>query len=682
MERRASGFTSLMRTSSLPFLFESFFRDSKLLSKLTFISPGFRVFLFSSNPDVNPNNPANFPFQYPARTQLVPSSNVAKTSNQCEYSDVKSLNKMITNYIRAGDLDSALRVFQNMTVKTTVTWNSILAGYSKKSGKLKEAQQLFDKIPGPDTVSYNTMLACYVRNSGIETARVFFNQMPVKDVASWNTMISSYAQNGKMVEAHELFSIMPEKNSVSWSAMISGYVESGNSDLAVEFFNAAPIKSVVAWTAMITGYMKFGKIELAERLFRAMPVKNLVTWNAMVAGYVENCRAEDSLKLFRTMVEFGVRPNPSNLCSVLLACSNLSALQLGKQVHQLTCKLPLYYDSTVETSLISMYCKCGNLEDAWKLFLKMPQKDVVAWNAMISGYAQHGAGERALWLFDKMRGEGAKPDWITFVAIFLACNHAGLVDRGVQYFDSMTREYGVEAKPDHYTCMVDLLGRAGKLVEAVDLIKKMPFKPHSAIFGTLLGACRIHKNIELAEFAAENLLTLDPISAAGYVQLANVYAVKNRWDHVARVRRLMKDNNIVKAPGYSWIEVKSVIHEFRSGDRLHPEMTCIHEKLIELEKKMKLAGYVPDLDYALHDVGEEQKEQLLLRHSEKLAIAFGLMRMPLGTPIRVFKNLRVCGDCHRATKYISAIEGREIIVRDTTRFHHFRNGICSCGDYW
>ncbi|THG22454.1 hypothetical protein TEA_023025 [Camellia sinensis var. sinensis] len=326
------------------------------------------------------------------------------------------------------------------------------------------------------------------------------------------------------------------------------------------------------------------------------------------------------------MVELGVKPNPSSLSSGLLGCSNLSALKLDKQIHQLTCKPVLCLDTTVVTALISMYCKCGDLNDPWKLFLEMPCRDVVTWNAMISGYAQHGVGEKSLSLFDEVRHEGIKPDWITFVGVLSACNHAGLVDLGIQYFDTMSKDYGVEAKRDHYTCMVDLLGRAG--------------------------ASRIHKNLDLAEFAAKNLLDLDPMSAAGYVQLANVYAAMNRWDNVAR-------------------EI-----------RVHPELKLIREKLNEVEKKMKLEGYVPDLDFALHYVGEEQKEKLLLWHSEKLAIAYGLIRMLLGTPIQVFKNLRVCGDCHRATKYISAIERREIIVRDTTRFHHFKNGICSCGDYW
>lgn len=596
--------------------------------------------------------------------------------------NIVSSNKLITRLIRSGDLDSALRVFEYMVVKTTITWNSILAGFSKKPGKMKEAQELFVKIPEPDSVSYNTMLVCHLQNCGVFSAMKFFNKMPVRDTASWNAMISGFAQSGQMDKARELFLEMPEKNGVSWSAMISGYVECGDLDSAVELFELASEKSVVAWTAMVTGYMKFGIIESAEKLFHDMPIKNIVTWNAMIAGYVENCCAEEGLKLFRAMIGFGVRPNSSSLSSVLLGCSNLSALQMGKQVHQLIYKSNLCYDTTAGTSLISMYCKCGDLEDAQKLFLEMPRKDVVTWNAMISGYAQHGAGLEALNLFDKMRKWGTKPDRVTFVAVLLACNHAGLVHTGIQYFDSMVRDYGIELKPEHYTCMVDLLGRAGRLVEAVALIKKMPFEPNLAIFGTLLGACRIHKNLELAEYAAKNLLLLDPSSAAGYVQLANVYAAASRWDCVSKVWRAMKENKVVKTPGYSWIEVKSVVHEFRSGDRVHPELASIHEKLDELDKKMKLAGYVPDLEFALHDVGQEQKEQLLLWHSEKLAIAFGLLKVPEGIPIRVFKNLRVCGDCHSATIFISAIEKREIIVRDTTRFHHFKNGTCSCDGYW
>ncbi|GAU33062.1 hypothetical protein TSUD_152170 [Trifolium subterraneum] len=337
-----------------------------------------------------------------------------------EHNNVIASNKLIASYVRSGDVGSALRVFDNMTVKSTITWNTILAAFAKKHGSFENARQLFGKIPEPNTVSYNIMLACYWHHFGIHSARGFFDHMPVKDTASWNTMISGYAQVGLMDEAHRLFAAMPEKNCVTWSAMVSGYVACGDIDAAVECFYAAPMRSVITWTAMITGYMKFRKVESAERLFMELCLKTLVTWNAMIAGYVDNGRAEDGLKLFKTMLETGVKPNNLSLTSVLLGCSDLSALQFGKQVHQLVCKSPLR---------------------------------------------------------------------------------------------------------------------------------------------------------------------------------------------------------------------------------------------------------------------EELKEKLLLWHSEKLAIAFGLLKVPLGVPIRVFKNLRVCGDCHSAIKYISAIEGREIIVRDTTRFHHFKDGICSCSDY-
>ncbi|KAI3469040.1 hypothetical protein Pfo_025703 [Paulownia fortunei] len=635
----------------------------------------------SSIPTIQHPNADSSPQPLPSISSPTPRF-PSKLNHPREITHIISSNKKITSYIRCGDLNSALEVFLSMKVRTTITWNSILAGFSSKPGKLKEAQDLFDKIPEPDTVSYNVMLACYFRNAAVEAAKDFFDRIPVKDIASWNTMISGFSQNGRMDEAKELFCIMPRRNAVTWNAMVSGYVEIGDMESALELFGKAPVRGVVAWTSIVTGYMRCGKVELAEKTFHEMLDKNLVTWNAMIAGYVENGRGEDGLKLFKKMLELGIQANPSSLSSVLLACSNLSVLKLGTQVHQLLYKSPMYLDTTVGTSLISMYCKCGVLEDGWKLFMEMSRKDVVTWNAMISGYAQHGVSHKALNLFNEMRNKGMKPDWITFVGVLSACNHAGLVELGICYFEKMQKDYGIRVKPDHYTCMIDLLGRAGKLTEAVDLITKMPFEPHSAIYGTLLGACRIHKNLEIAEFAATNLLNLDPINPAAFVQLANVYAANKKWENVSRVRRSMKENMAIKTPGCSWIEIKSVIHEFRSGDRLHTELEYIHDKLNELEKKMKLAGYAPDLESALHDVAEEQKEQLLLWHSEKLAIAFGVIRVPVGLPIRVFKNLRVCEDCHLAIKFISAIEGRKIIVRDTTRFHHFQDGKCSCGDYW
>ncbi|GER27906.1 tetratricopeptide repeat protein [Striga asiatica] len=606
---------------------------------------------------------------------------IASPDDHCHSSEIIVSNRKITSYIRCGDLKSALEIFRSMKARSTVTWNSILAGLSAKPGNLKEAQDLFDEIPEPDTVSYNIMLSCYFRNAQIDSAKDLFDRIPAKDAASWNTMITGLSRNREMSDAQKLFHIMPGKNAVTWNAMISGYAEKGEMKTALELLKKAPVKGPIAWTSIITGYMRRGEVVLAERIF-SHAEKNVVTWNAMISGYVENGREEDGLNLFKKMTCLGIWASSSGLSSLLLACSNLSLLKLGKQFHQLTYKLPLYADPTVKTSLISMYCKCGVLEDGKKLFSQMSRKDVVCWNAMISGYAQHGLSREALDLFYEMKEKGTKPDSITFVGVLSACNHAGYVNLGISYFEKMQSFYGIILKPDHYACMIDLLGRAGKFDEAMCLIKEMPFEPNAAIYGTLLGACRVHKNVDIAEFAAEKLLALQPCNSAAYVQLANVYAVSKNWENVSRVRKSMKEMRAVKTPGYSWIEIKSVIHEFRSGDGIHSELGCIHEKLNEVERKMRLAGYVPVLDSALHDVGEEQKEKLLLWHSEKLAIAFGLMRVECHLPIRVFKNLRVCDDCHLAIKFMSAVECREIVVRDTTRFHHFRDGKCSCGDYW
>jgi len=230
--------------------------------------------------------------------------------------------------------------------------------------------------------------------------------------------------------------------------------------------------------------------------------------------------------------------------------------------------------------------------------------------------------------------------------------------------------------------MVDLLGRAGHLSEAQDFINKMPIKPDASVWGSLLGACRIHSNIDLGNYVAEQLFELDSKNPRPYVLLSNMYAVAGRWNDIEKVRKIMKDNKVRKEPGCSWIEVDKQMHVFAVGDRSHPQTQKIYKKLESLSGQMKAAGYVPDTSFVLNDVDEEQKEHIIFHHSEKLAIAFGLMNTPPGVPIRIIKNLRVCGDCHSATKFISKVVEREIIVRDAKRFHHFKDGQCSCGDFW
>lgn len=336
----------------------------------------------------------------------------------------------------------------------------------------------------------------------------------------------------------------------------------------------------------------------------------------------------------------------------------------------------------VGTSIIDMYCKCGRVETAKKTFDGMKEKNVKSWTAMVAGYGMHGGAREALDLFYKMTGAGVKPNYITFVSVLSACSHAGLLDEGWYWFNSMNHKFNVEPGVEHYSCMVDLLGRAGYLNEAYDLIKRMRAKPDFVLWGSLLAACRIHKNVELAEISARQLFELDSSNCGYYILLSNIYADAGRWKEVERMRVLMKDRGLIKPPGFSLVELKGKVHLFLVGDKEHPECEKIYRFLEELTVKLQQAGYVPNMASVLHDVDEEEKEMALRVHSEKLAVAFGIMNSFHGSTIHIIKNLRVCSDCHIAIKLISKIVDREIVVRDAKRFHHFKGGLCTCGDYW
>lgn len=282
-----------------------------------------------------------------------------------------------------------------------------------------------------------------------------------------------------------------------------------------------------------------------------------------------------------------------------------------------------------------------------------------------------------------MKQEGVKPDKVTFIGVLSACAHVGLVEEGRWHFRSMIEEHGISPKGEHFSCFVDLLGRAGHLEEAERVILNMPFNPGVSVWGALLGACRLHGNVEIGERAAENLLKLNPEDAGVYIVLSNIYAAAGRWEDVQKVRQIMDEREVIKKPGQSWIEVDGRVHSFANADdKSHPQMQEIFAELKRLTEQIKEAGYVPDTSFVLHDVGEQLKEHLLCTHSERLAIAYGLMSSPPGMTLRIGKNLRVCGDCHNAAKFISKLAGREIVVRDAHCFHHFKDGSCSCEDHW
>lgn len=271
---------------------------------------------------------------------------------------------------------------------------------------------------------------------------------------------------------------------------------------------------------------------------------------------------------------------------------------------------------------------------------------------------------------------------ISFLVVLYACSHSGMVDQGLDYFDSMSRDYGVAASAEHYACVIDLLARSGRIDKACKTVKDMPMEPTAVVWVALLSACRVHSNVELAEYALNKLVEMNAENDGSYTLISNIYANARRWKDVARIRYLMKKSGIKKRPGCSWVQGKKGTASFFVGDRSHPLSPHIYALLERLMDRIKAMGYIPETNFALHDVDDEEKNNLLAEHSEKLALAYGLLTTSPGCPIRITKNLRVCGDCHSALTYISKIVDHEIIVRDSSRFHHFKNGSCSCGGYW
>jgi pentatricopeptide repeat protein len=383
------------------------------------------------------------------------------------------------------------------------------------------------------------------------------------------------------------------------------------------------------------------------------------------------------------MQSSSIRPNEVSIVALVSACADLGALSQGAWAHTYVLKNNLKLNRFVGTALLDMYSKCGCLDLAYQLFDQLRKRDTSCYNAMIGGFAVHGNGHRALSLYERMRLEGLVPDDVTFVVTMCACSHAGLVVEGCEIFESMKEVYGIEPKLEHYGCLVDLLGRAGRLKEAEERVRTMPMHPNAILWRSLLGAARVHGNLEIGEVALKHLIQLEPETSGNYVLLSNMYASIDRWDDVNRIRKLMKDHGINKMPGSSLVEIGGAMHEFLMGDKTHPYSKEVYLKLEEINRRLSEYGHKPRTKEVLFDIEEEEKEDALSYHSERLAIAFALLASDsTSVPIRIIKNLRVCYDCHVSAKLISLIYVREIIVRDRNRFHHFKDGMCSCLDYW
>lgn len=443
------------------------------------------------------------------------------------------------------------------------------------------------------------------------------------------------------------------------------------------------VNNVVMQNVMIDGYVGIGDFEAARRLFDAMPERSVVSWNSMISGFAQSGLYKEAIELFRDMqVAEEECPNYVTLVSVLPAISRLGALELGKWVHLYAEKNKIGIDGVLGSALIDMYSKCGNIGKALDVFDRLPWRNVISWNAIISGLAMHGQAKDALDYFWRMERWGVKPTDVTYVAVLSACSHAGLVDEGRLIFDHMVQVVGLEPRIEHYGCMVDLLGRAGLLEEAEKLVLQMPVKPDDLILKALLGACKKHGNIEIGKRVGRILMEMVPHDSGAYVALSNMYASLANWEGVSEVRMRMKEMDIRKDPGCSWIELQGTIHEFFAEDESYRQSEEIRSMLEEMSRQLSLHGYKPDAKQLFLKMDDEGKEGALYYHSEKIAVAVGLISTSPQTPLHIVKNLRICNDCHSSIKLISKIYDRKIVVRDRKRFHHFENGSCSCMDFW
>ncbi|CAK8542178.1 unnamed protein product [Lathyrus sativus] len=596
--------------------------------------------------------------------------------------NVVSWTSMVRGYLQDGMVEEAEKLFWEMPQKNVVSWTVMIGGLLKES-RFQDAKKLFDMMPVKDVVAVTNMISGYCQVGRLDEARELFDEMPMRNVFTWTTMVSGYAKNGRVDVARKLFEVMPGRNEVSWTAMLMGYTQSGRMKEAFELFEAMPVKWVVACNEMITRFGASGEVNRARMVFEGMKERDEGTWNAMIKVCERKGFELEALGLFVRMQREGVELNFPSFISVLSVCASLASLDHGRQVHARLVRSEFDQDLYVASVLITMYVKCGDLVRAKRIFNRFPFKDAVMWNSMITGYSQHGLGEDALIVFRDMCTSGIQPDEVTFIGVLSACSYGGKVKEGFKFFEAMKCTYQVEPGIEHYACMVDLLGRAGRVDEAMELIEKMPMEPDAIVWGALLGACRNHMKLDLAEIAVEKLAKLEPKNAGPYVLLSHMYASRGRWRDVEVLRKKINARSVVKFPGVSWIEVEKKVHMFTGGDsKGHPEQPIITKMLEKLGGILRETGYCPDGSFVLHDVDEEEKTHSLGYHSEKLAVAYGLLKVPDGMPIRVMKNLRVCGDCHSAIKLIAKVTGREIILRDANRFHHFKDGHCSCKDFW
>ncbi|XP_068643763.1 pentatricopeptide repeat-containing protein At2g33680-like [Aristolochia californica] len=554
-------------------------------------------------------------------------------------SDVFVGSSLLNMYCKLDLLFEARQLFDRMPERNSVTWAAMISGYATERCE-RETLELFELML-KEEVSVNefvftSVLSAFVLPS-FEDHGKLIHAFVIKTgyvafLAVGNALVTMYAKCGSLDASMQMFESLSEKNSITWSAIITGHAQNDKSEGALRLFstmhgarvkpseftlvgvlNACSnmmalsegkqihdyllklgyVSQIFIRSALVDMYAKCESVNDARKEFDQLQEPDIVLWSSMIGGYVQNGQNEEALTLYGRMEVEHLLPNELTMASVLRACSNLAALEQGKQVHARTIKYGLGLEIPIGSALANMYAKCGSLQDGNLVFRRMPQRDVVSWNSMISGLSQNGHGKEALELFENMKLEGVEPDSVTFVNLLCACSHMGLVERGWSYFMSMRDDYNMVSKVEHHACMVDLLSRAGMLQKAKEFIESCPVDHVMCLWRILLGACKNVHNYDIGAYAGERLMDLGSQESSSYVLLSSIYASQGKCEDVERVRRMMRLRGVSKEPGCSWIELKDGVHVFVAGDLSHPQIkeTCAEVKRIM--KHMKDESYRP-----------------------------------------------------------------------------------------
>ncbi|KAL5716719.1 hypothetical protein ACHQM5_009847 [Ranunculus cassubicifolius] len=637
-------------------------------------------------------------------------------------------NTLVDCYCKSRRLDCASKLFDEMPQRDCVTYNALITGYSKdgwneqaikfflemqKSG-LKPSDFTFAALLsvgiGLGDVNFgqqihgfvvktnfiwnvfvtNALLDFYSKYDQVSNVTRLFEEMPEVDGISYNVVITAYAWNGNYTKCFDLFKELTltgfDRRQYPFPTILSVAANLPRLELGKQVHAQAIVTSaqseIQVENSLIDMYAKCGSLKEAHMVFGNQANTNTVSWTVMISSYVQKGLYEDALQLFSEMRKAAVSMDQATFASILKASADMASLALGKQLHAFIIRSGFMSNVYCGSALLDVYANCGSIKDAIQTFREMPERNTVSWNAMIAAYARNGDSDAAFRSFREMVQLDFQPDSVTFLSILSACSHCGLLDEGMQYFNIMSQTYKLDPRKEHYACMIDILGRGGRFDELEKFMAQMPFEHDEVIFSSVLNSCKIHGKKELGRKVADQLFNMDLRDAGPYVIMSNIYAAAGDWDDVGKVKKSMHDRGVKKVPAYSWVEIRHKVHTFASNDRLHPEMDKIEKKLKILASQMEKEGYKPDTSCAHHNVEEDTRAESLMYHSERLAIAYALIATPAGSPIMVMKNLRACTDCHAAIKMISKIVGREITVRDSSRFHHFRDGLCSCGDFW